>query len=102
MFGLKWILKQYKKYYLIQYEKKYIEDIQHSPYYLKDIEWQTERMCLEAVKRDGMILRYVRNQTEKICLAALNQNLDSYIYIEVENFPYIYEKYKFMLLQRGM
>lgn len=41
---------------------------------LKDIEEQTEEICLIAVKQDGLALEYVKEQTEEICLEAVRQN----------------------------
>jgi len=41
---------------------------------MKEIQNQTEEMCLLAVKQNGMALQFVKNQTEQICLLAVKQN----------------------------
>ncbi len=46
-------------------EQKLIEQVKRDPLSLKDIQVQTERICLAAVKVKGLALLYVKNQTEK-------------------------------------
>jgi len=41
---------------------------------MKEIQNQTEEMCLLAVKQNGMALQFVKNQTNEICLLAVKQN----------------------------
>ena len=41
---------------------------------LRDIDRQSEEICLKAVQQDGLQLKYVHRQTRKICLAAFKQN----------------------------
>ena len=52
-------------------EMFYIQQVKINPLSLKDIDTQTDVICLEAVKRYGSALEYVKNQTEEICLEAV-------------------------------
>ncbi len=64
-------------------ELKLIEEVKKDPFKLKDIEEQTEDICLAAIKSAGsaVILR-VKNQTEKICLEAVKQNGNALQYVK--------------------
>ncbi len=55
-------------------EKQLIRQVKKDPSSLRNIEEQTEDICLAAIKQDGDYLQYVDNQTETICLAAVKQN----------------------------
>ena len=48
--------------------------VKQNGYALKYIKNQTEQICLEAVKQNGNMLQYVKNQTEQICIIAVKQN----------------------------
>ncbi len=52
-------------------ELEIIEFVRTYPFSLKEIEEQTEKICLAAVNRNGNALEHVKDQTEKICLAAV-------------------------------
>ena len=41
---------------------------------MKEIQNQTNEICLLAVKQNGMALQFVKNQTNEICLSAVQQN----------------------------
>ncbi len=52
---------------------------------LKDIENQTEEMCLLAVKQDGTIIEFVKDKTYKVCMEAVKQTYKSLKYITNQN-----------------
>ena len=41
---------------------------------MKEIQDQTEELCIEAVKNDGMALQFVKNQNDILCKLAIQQN----------------------------
>ena len=63
-------------------EQKIIEQVKRDPDYLKDIEEQTEAICLAAVKAAGWAVKHVNNQTEEICLAAVKEDGNALRYVK--------------------
>ena len=55
-------------------EQEYIEKVKKDPIFLKEIEDQTEVICLEAVRRYGQVLEYVKEQTPELCLKAVKRD----------------------------
>lgn len=55
-------------------ETEAIRLFEESGFNLKNVENQTEAICLVAVEKDGWALRYVRCPTDAICLAAVRNN----------------------------
>lgn len=51
-----------------------LEDIKKDGSLLKNVENQTEELCLAAVTSKGGALKYVKNHTPEIVIAAINQN----------------------------
>jgi len=63
------------KYTIIKMEQNHVlQVININPEVLKQIDVQTEQMCLVAVEQNGMMLQHVRKQTSEICLKAVSQN----------------------------
>lgn len=60
--------------------------VRMNPFRIKDIEDQTEEICLAAVKRDGYALEFVKEQTEEICIEAVRQNCYSIQFVENQTF----------------
>lgn len=54
-------------------ERWLIEKVKGNPMLLRNIEIQTDEICLEAVKQNGDSLRYVKNQTPVICLESVKE-----------------------------
>ncbi|MFZ2537699.1 MAG: DUF4116 domain-containing protein [Oscillospiraceae bacterium] len=48
--------------------------IKNNPLALKYVKNQTPQICLAAVNQNGQALQYVHNQTEEICMAAVNRS----------------------------
>jgi len=56
---------------------------------LRDVERQTEDICLKAVMRDGLQIQYVHRQTRKLCRAAIRQNPEADNYIRDSNMVWL-------------
>lgn len=63
-------------------EQEYIKKVKKNPFFLKEIEDQTEAMCLEAVERNGSALKYVKKQTPELCFKAVKEDGWALEYIE--------------------
>lgn len=48
--------------------------VTETPYTLKEVSEQTEKICLAAVKQDGYTLQFVKTQTDKICIEAMKEH----------------------------
>lgn len=63
-------------------EQELIEKIKVGVLSLRDVETQTEAICLAAMERDGEELVYVKHRTEKICFEAVRNRGETLMYME--------------------
>ena len=63
-------------------EEEYIKKVKKEPLFLKEIETQTEAICLAAVSKMGKALKYVKNQTPEICMAAVKRSGKAIQYVK--------------------
>ena len=75
-------------------EQEYIEKINKNPIFLKEIEDQTEVICLEAVERNGSALKYVKKQTPELCFKAVKEDGWALEYVEKQTFKICLEAVK--------
>ena len=57
--------------------KTVLESVRRNGLILKDIEDQTDELCLAAVASNHRALYYVKNQTEEICIAAIHRSAEA-------------------------
>ncbi len=67
----------------VELEQKLICEVNKDPFILKNIENQTESICLAAVRKDGWALKYVKDQTERVCLEAIKENIEALFFGEL-------------------
>ena len=64
---------------------EYIENMERVKYdyrELKNIENQTDGMCILAIRQNYKALEYVKNQTEELCLEAIKYNYKALEYVK--------------------
>lgn len=57
---------------------------------------QFEETQIEAIKQSIDTIRFLKNPTLNVCLEVLNNNPNYIIFMDIQKYPELYEKYYFM------
>lgn len=71
--------------------------VEKNPEYIRFIKNPHKQVQLRVIEQDPGCIKYIKNPDYDACLEALDQDPDNVIaYINIEEYPELYEKYYFM------
>jgi len=64
---------------------------------LQYVNIQSDHILLTAIKQNWSAIQFIHKPTKEMCQEALAQNPRSIQYINIQEYPELYEKYVFMV-----